>query len=222
MTTTATRERPIVFSGPMVQAILDGRKTQTRRLVKPQPPDPDAVKKLAGGGYGWWNPEGSERFVVTGPVWAVRCIGPDVANKGITCPYGRPGDRLWVRETWAARECREYDPSGAFSMGTGEQEILYRAGGPGGGKGEPDYGWKSSIHMPRWASRITLELTGVRVERLQDISEEDANAEGVRDSANYSARLHFARLWDEINGKRAPWSSNPWLWVLEFKRVQNS
>ena len=187
-------ERPILFSGPMVRAILDGRKTMTRRVVKKQPPD-------------GWDRACWFRAPVMG--WTYR---PEPADEWHTvkCPYGQTSDRLWVRETWCDGYTGTADP------------YLYRATYKGGA----NYTWKPSIHMPRKASRITLEVVGVRVERLQEISEDDAFAEGVSDKVNpneedytLSAEEVFEKLWDSINGKKHPWDSNPWVWVVEFKRV---
>lgn len=166
-------ERPILFSAPMVRAVLAGRKSQTRRVIR------------LPFSRGW--------------------LGP--------CPYGIPGHSLWVKETWA----RHPDGDG----------VVYRATDPGWDD-EGQIKWRPSIYMPRTASRITLETTGVRAERLQDISERDAMSEGVeRDGAgwrNYyhvAARDSFASLWDSINGKRAPWASNPWVWVVTFARKES-
>lgn len=191
------KERPILFSGPMVRAILEGRKTQTRRVVKPQP---DYVCQL-------------EKMPFTGQHW----------DKRIKCHYGQPGDRLWVRETWA----KPFDVPDAKLQG----RLTYRSDfreSPVLGTVRSDGAmadrvkWKPSIHMPRWASRITLEITGVRVERLQDISEQDAIAEGVQHSLHLQggrfARENFAHLWWTINGDDS-WEQNPWVWVVEFKRV---
>lgn len=203
------KERPILFSGPMVKAILDGRKTQTRRVVKHK------NDWYMEGGMSW--PE-FESYVY--------------AEDGIKvpCPYGQPGDRLWVRETWA--------PLAVSSKG-----AYYRADIE-----EPKSGaWKPSIHMPRWASRITLEITGIRVERLQEIGRDDAFAEGLsaitkdgklikygitdRDGLpgnddygwhwskfEVDARLAYRKLWESINGPGS-WDANPLVWVVEFRRV---
>jgi hypothetical protein len=212
----AAQERPILFSGEMVRAILDGRKAQTRRVVKPQPRD--------------WTTDDAGRL------W------PAVERRGLcdlaTCPYGNPGDHLWVRETFRTLSC----------AGVGEPiEVQYRAGGieervtdrPTGrdwmpspsGPGQPTNPnaprWSASIHMPRWASRLTLEVEAVRVERLQDITEADAQAEGLIPAwavgdVEGTARDAFADGWDTINGKRAPWASNPWCWVVSFKKLEPS
>lgn len=178
-------ERPILMSGPMINAIFDGRKTQTRRVVKPQPK--------------WKAHNGVLAF-------------DDRVNRGIHCPYGQPGDRLWVRETWAQHP----DEAG----------IIWRATDPGWD--DNDYGikWKPSIFMPRWASRITLEVTSVRVERVQDITPRDVVAEGIYhepgewgpDEAYDHLIKGFAHLWDQINAKRGySWDANPWVWVIGFK-----
>jgi hypothetical protein len=190
------KERPILMSAPMVRAILAGTKTQTRRVVKPAP-------KLVGGAWFFY-----KRGL---PVYV-----PNVSAAADSCPYGQPGDRLWVRESF--RDAR------AAMLG----RVLYRA------DGENICGWKPSIHMPRHLSRITLEVTAVRVERLQDISEADAQAEGVTPKwePGCSGRLMdalggfsfrpaasaYAELWEQINGPGS-WDANPWVWVIEFKRV---
>lgn len=199
MTATTVKERPIIFGGEMVRAILDERKTQTRRVVMRQPPE-DRPRHCWFDApiYGWtWDTE------------------PTADWFKVRCPYGRPGDRLWVRETWAT------------SIGTGEQRVMYKAGKEGG-YGEPEYGWKSPIFMPRWASRITLEITDVRAERVQDTSIEDVLAEGIKEVRGQHSGEHwregtggeFVRLWDSINVKRGfGWESNPWVWAITFKRI---
>lgn len=213
---TTPRERPILFSGPMVRAIMEGRKTATRRVVKPQPPaDAEAVGANSyegpeGPAWFWWKGNRDER-----KFWPPTTGG---ANS-IHCPFGQPGDRLWVRETWAI--------SGHYKDGP---RYEYRAW-PADGEAERSVGgrWKASIHMPRSASRITLEITRVRVERVQDITEADAIEEGVgpgyvpNASGSTSCVGHrpmFARLWNEINAPRGHgWASNPWLWVIDFERI---
>lgn len=202
------KERPILFSGPMVRAILDGRKTQTRRIYRGTPTI-DGERHPDGSGETWTD-------------WG-------------RCPYGVPGDRLWVRETWY---CDDYRVQrGPFLEVDGAKEMtVYAADGPAGYEdGEPK--WRPSIHMPRWASRITLEVTGVRVERLQDISEADAVAEGCMSDVDQlkglshlrgsdaaralpsrllSARDAYRYLWLDINGPGS-WDANPWVWVVEFR-----
>ena len=174
------KERPILFNGEMVRATLDGRKTQTRRAIKPQP------------GFQGNTP--------------IECIH---------CPYGDPGDRLWVRETWA---------KGPQNHGWGE--VIYKAtfGAMMKPVCEGFTKWKSPRFMPRKYSRITLEVTGVRVERLQDITHRDALAEGVSYDVSKSDGAPLKRfqvLWDSNNAKGGfGWDDNPWVWVIEFKAIQ--
>jgi len=186
------KERPIIFSGEMVRAILEGRKSMTRRVIKPQP-----TTDLKSGAVGYWS------------------CAPDV--KEFLCPYRKPGDILWVRETW-----RQGD--GFYGIG---QSVFYRADE----EWNTGASWKPSIHMPRRASRITLEIINIEVERLQEISEEDAQAEGMINSKGFNAlpsyyseahyTLKFKKLWDSINAKRGfGWDVNPWVWMIEFKKVE--
>ncbi len=224
-------ERGILFSAPMVRAILAGTKAQTRRIVRfDKPVDGwnrlhDQVGMLSGSdgmpvfysGHG--KPNGNLRKHLE-------------RTTGKPCPYGCVGDRLWVRETWGvgSRPTPYGDVEGieyrADADGLGEHEDLplHQALVPEGVcLGDYATGWKPSIHMPRWASRITLEITGVRVERLQSISTMDAMAEGVEARPVAGGAMSYTHgfrvLWDEINAKRAPWSSNPWVWVVAFKRI---
>jgi hypothetical protein len=187
------KERPILFSGPMVRALLAGTKTQTRRVFK-SPRRKDGLQLL-----------------------------PDVLAKigvGAASPYGQPGDRLWVRETWAVPH--RYDHLGPSNIPVKGVPTHYAATEDRGG-----LMWRPSIHMCRWASRLTLEVTGVCVERLQDISEADAIAEGLR-RTDVGAWLPgpcdhpewaYHQLWDQINGAGS-WDANPWVWVVEFKRAE--
>ena len=192
----AVKERPILFSGAMVRALLAGTKTQTRRAIKA----PDSVTAFKHfDGARWDRMQGAQR------------------GDTIKCPYGYTGDRLWVREAWAKTQ--------PIQLPWPQTMVVYREG-----DNRTDYGgpWKPSIHMPRAASRITLEVTGVRVERLQDISAADALAEGItlhpdhhgkpRDSL-YGPVRTYADLWESINGPES-WAANPWVWVVEFKRVE--
>lgn len=192
------KERPILFSGPMIRAILAGRKTQTRRLSGVPP----------------WN--GHHVTLRDRTFWDPATPHHQAALVD-RCPYGQAGDRLWVRETWF--DDMPDEPKGVLANG---RRILYRAdhdctsfeaGCPcnpdGDGKRSE---WRPSIFLPRWASRITLALVSVRVERLDDITDEDAEAEGVD-------ATRFPALWDAINGDRAPWVSNPWVWVVGFRRL---
>ncbi|HCF6089222.1 TPA: hypothetical protein NIH88_002999 [Pseudomonas aeruginosa] len=228
MSAEKPRERPILFNDQMVRAILEGRKTVTRRVVTPQPDflgsmvDPNTPFKTLDAGL----------------------------HARITCPYGQPGDRLWVRETWT-----DVNMCGAPALAyRADEDIRDLMEEPGflDDRGAFNYDdprvkpypfacwyaeldqarWRPSIHMPRWASRILLEITAVRVERLQDISEEQALAEGVRgepcDHARQAcsdigcwgdtAKGAFGFLWEQLSGAGA-WQANPWVWVVEFKRV---
>lgn len=204
------RERPILFSAPMVRAIIAGKKTQTRRLLRlPFLGPSDGVKR--------------------------RVYGPDDIGQAVSfCPYGRPGGRLWVRETWAAhwmyndvppRECKSTLPDDNYWFAADGTEAPSQLGTPPRGlRGK----WRPSIFMPRWASRISLEITNVRVQRLHDVSEEDARDEGCDGDCGIGnmrvwqemgrCRYHFAGVWDEINGERAAWASNPWVWAVTFSR----
>jgi hypothetical protein len=213
-------ERPIIFSAEMVRAILAGRKTQTRRVMK-----------LTSLGH------------IKAPIMYGR-HKPDNPRALAACPYGAPGDTLWVREAVAHGEGLKYHVAykadsqcGAWGW-DGDGNPLFSshghvlegdAGRAVGNYGMHRYGkrWTPSIHMPRWASRITLRITDVRVERLQDISEDDARAEGCEpvgwidetDVGMSSYREGFTRLWNTINGVGA-WEANPWVWVIEFERVK--
>lgn len=179
----------------MVRAILEGRKTQTRRVVK-NPYTPEIHQS-------------------------------DIAPRAFDCPYGQPGDRLWVRETWQINHVL-YDRGPipkAYPVEFGEPvDMLYRADGEFWEQFEIDEGgssWRPSIFMPRWASRLLLDVARIRVERAQDISEEDAIAEGMQCAgipAALTNRAAFAHLWNQINIKHG-WESNPWVWVVEFPKV---
>lgn len=229
------KERPILFSSPMVRALLDGSKTQTRRLVKD-----------------------TGLYAIDESIHGQDVAKRELLNLAKRCPYGSPGDRLWVRETHAIV------PRTAYAHSDGVQQTLrlddpyehdaaiYREGWT---RSKSGFSWRPSIHMPRWASRITLEITSVRVERLQDISEADAEAEGCerlgfeREVPDWKicpkcggTRLHdaigssggvvfdvdctacdtyvkrYKHLWESINGAGS-WNLNPWVWVVEFKVV---
>lgn len=190
-----SKERPIIFSAQTVRAILAGTKTQTRRLVTLAEFDRSSTA-----GYDWDFRDRRGR-------WNSYATKDLVAAK---CPYGVVGERLWVRETWThdaadLDECRAAHEDQIGGLGYGP---YYKAT-----EVSPDtLLWRSPLFMPRWASRISLEIVSVRVERLHAISESDAQAEGIE------SRAGFAGAWDTINAKRAPWSSNPWVWVVEFQR----
>lgn len=238
------KERPILFSAPMVRAIFEGRKTQTRRVLKVQP---DAVHDSRP----YWNIGGYRAWEFTNESDIMR-MG---THNPLRCPYGQPGDRLWVRETFTVEHQVETDQPPPHSdgrpvyqcpHGSGWRQAHYRATDPApelqyedmSADCEPECRWKPSIHMPRWASRILLEVVSVRVERLHDISEADALAEGVsslrgegqffmdylkstpgtEDFTAGSARNSFQTLWRSIRGDES-WLSNPWVWVIEFRKV---
>ena len=190
------KERPILFKDEMIRAILDGRKTQTRRVVKPQPSN--VINDLF--------------------IWRDNATPRDELMA--SCPYGQPGDQLWVRETYFGNHFQHPNEP------EDERELHYLADGLPCFEGEEDeIRWRPSIHMPRWASRLQLEIVNVRVERLQDISESDALEEGI--TYNHipnngldpmRARTWFRGLWESINGPGS-WDLNPWVWVVEFKRM---
>jgi len=222
------REHPTLFSAPMVRAILAGTKTQTRRLVKgPRGKSWNAV---------YWQDSfdgGGQPGLACADICAPLSDPPECFGEWrIKCPFGVPGDRLWVRETWADLIAAGFD--GPEKLAYFEQ-YLSRDGtheDPESKRCRLDYGvkWRPSIHMPRWASRITLEVQNIRVERLQEITEEDAQAEGVTPFphdlegdcwTDGKHRTAFEYLWDQINRDRATWSSNPWVWVVEFKRAES-
>jgi hypothetical protein len=202
------KERPILFSGPMVRAILDGSKTQTRRTFKGTTEH-----------KGPYNPAYMEAH-------------QQANGWGSICPHGTPGDRLWVRETWAVQHgfdawTPRHIPRGARIYYSATADLKGPCG-VGGLRCRP------SIFMPRWASRILLEITDVRVQRLQEISEGDARAEGVSDGGCLScgnpepcgcgnpqpdARDGFAWLWQSINGPGS-WHANPWVWAITFQRLE--
>jgi hypothetical protein len=203
------KERPILFSGPMVRAILDGSKTQTRRVVKPvrryehnnicRPDlveDPYAV---------WWH----------GVSENVGCFQ--------ICPHGAPGDRLWVRETFAMNKAKAGPPV-VYRADHGEAQSVFVERPHSAEWDVVVTRWRPSIFMPRAASRILLEITDVRVQRLQEISEADARAEGVTPNAfeqtsdNWGGVL-YRRLWEQINGPGS-WDANPWVWAITFQMLE--
>ena len=213
------KERPILFNGEMVRAILAGRKTQTRRVMRQQPEFDETDQ-------GWLWPSKDCRAMV------------DLGIAASLAPLGRAGDRLWVRETWGVH----YLYSDLKPSDIGEHKpdcIWYRASGDEcvRGKCSPAQRdkWRPSIHMPRWASRIDLEITGVRVERVQDASHSDLGREGW-DAGGRDEQLAFveakhdggiddaviewfADLWDSVSPPEYEWDANPFVWVYEFRRV---
>lgn len=220
----APRETPIIFSAPMVRSLLAGTKLQTRRAIKPVGNDEGFVIVERDDKTLWpWRSDDGESMLTT--------IGGFTHEIPMSCPYGRAGDRLWVREKWSADPPIDDSWASTEWNGCGRKvrEIPERFHHPRFCNYAADWlhepiRWTPSIHMPRWASRILLEIVSVRVERLQDISEADAEAEGCEPfrrpthpsigpfAAGYSA------LWDSINGPGS-WAANPWVWCLTFKRV---
>lgn len=213
-------DRPILFNDAMVRAILNGTKTQTRRIVKPPfAADAVPVEMPATDPVGGWVVPGH-----SGVWWCEAAANADDVRR---CPYGKPGDRLWVRETWA----RDDEDGCLMYRADIGSDVNADAWQQGRREGVQRYRWRPSIHMARWASRITLEVTGVRVERLQQISEADAIAEGVTPNwaPGCSGRLMeavggfsfrpaasaYAALWESINGPGS-WDANPWVWVVQF------
>jgi len=214
-------ERPIIFSGPMVRAILDGRKAQTRRVIKPQPVVSEGCRISRAGGWaqGYWSAYKGSCWIENVNIGDT-CVADGKttrANQRIPTPYGQPGDRLWVRECWAPKEA-EHGQCAAYRA-----DLTYQCGKRCPSEIEAVTKWRPSIHMPRWASRLTLEIVSVRPERLQEISLADIQAEGIPDDrATFNAESQltkFRTLWDSINGKPYPWASNPWVWRIEFKRL---
>ena len=215
-------ERPILFNTAMVRAIVAGTKTQTRRVVKPPRSRPAFV--LLDHGNGWWPYQSDD---------GESELCDDGMEHPYTCPYGKPGDRLWVREAFM-HEPADYCWEASVSIPCRPASTVYRADFH---ESQPGEGWTPSIHMPRSLSRILLEVTAVRVEQLQEISEADAKAEGaeclfsptcsaadrelldiplMEDASPF--RNGYALLWESINGAGS-WKANPWVWVVEFKRV---
>lgn len=252
------RERPLLMRGELVRAVLAGRKTQTRRLVKPQPPgwvDPTIVNRTEVQHlFQWTEPEQSPP----------RKLRRWPEEHYMRSPFSFPVTRLWVRETWSPVTCEKGDPGAwwgpdrnLFNEDNGPDDqwmqTAYAADAtygpgqygmaklPGGGMFEGP--WRPSIHMPRWACRLVLAIVDVRVQRLQDISEEDARAEGMEDdefrtvipvdgkpkgaTKPYhlppSRRAAFANLWDRLYREQdAGWDVNPWVWCVSFKRVEEA
>ncbi|HBT5790331.1 TPA: morphogenetic protein [Klebsiella pneumoniae] len=213
-------ERGMIFNGEMVRAILDGRKTQTRRIMKVQPESnqlgllliTDSTKHSDIGKYHWAESNAT---------------GNHVRSKLFSCPFGAVGDRIWVRETWAEAGASAPDLKLYRANYPEHVPSIYENVAPA-----EEIRWTPSIHMPRTASRILLEITDVRVERLNAISQEDAQAEGMEltgwrptysdpDSGGevMTPYDNFAELWSSIYGDES-WKANPWVWVISFKRVE--
>lgn len=228
------KERGMIFNGEMARAILDGRKTQTRRIMKIQPSDGFHPTH---NGYDldlnahWYTPGVVDKNGYLQPA-KKDVFGVADENEGYTCPFGAVGDRIWVREAFGPLVSEELlEEYRAYPEKFENPEYCEYAadGGP-----RPEYcdlddnlrhGWRPSIHMPRWASRLTLEITSVRVERLRDLSEDDAKSEGITPPSGgvlpgWEYRINFRELWMSIYGSDN-WEANPWVWVIEFKVVPN-
>jgi len=219
-------EKPILFNSEMVNAILSGRKTQTRRIMKVQPSEhfhPQTIHGAMDFTAHWYTPGVIDKDGYLQPA-RKDVFGVADEDEGYTCPLGAVGDQLWVRETWAR-----------YNIDQTSHDMAYRATTPA--DWPKDGLWRPSIHMPRWASRINLLITGVRVERLNDISEQDAMSEGIdadrlAESQDHydciadhnmtgrpTAKGYFSSLWQSIYGEES-WEANPWVWVINFERME--
>ncbi|HCM5202400.1 TPA: hypothetical protein N3N24_000861 [Klebsiella quasipneumoniae subsp. similipneumoniae] len=227
------KERGMIFNAEMVRALLSGRKTQTRRIMKVQQESnqlgllliTDSTKHSDIGKYHWAESNAT---------------GNHVRSKLFSCPFGAVGDRIWVRETWSSDFANYYPNDRVWYAADNNRRLDIEVVDGVRGIYSPEsdvhvpFRWRPSIHMPRWASRILLEITDVRVERLNAISEEDARAEGIIDGGCLNcgepepcgcanpepdATDAFAYLWQSIYGQES-WNANPWVWVIEFKRVE--
>ena len=221
-TTNSVSVKPIIFSGEMVRALLEGRKTQTRRYAH-------AATERAPHNATWAPDGGFKRTRRVGQVWSLHSpylIGSRLLHGTARCPY-KPGDLLWVRETWSHTGQGVWKIADVYQALGGD--IVYRADEETG-----SIGYFPSIHMPRWASRLTLRVTNVRAERLQDISEDDARAEGVHQYASStnikrpfnpdwkgSYMRGFQAVWDTLYGTEH-WDANPWVWVYEFEVIRKN
>lgn len=211
------KETPLLMRGPLVVATLEDRKTETRRVVD--------IKKFGGPSE---DHASRGRFHCEKGLWRSSAGNYNVWSDGRPCPYGKPGDRIWVKEThWLFGRWYE---DGLTKKGRPRWRFradrLHRFACFTPGHVTPrrtSKGWhkRPSIFMPRWASRLTLEIVSIRVERLQQISEKDCFREGVSytPAVTRDHRIQFIELWDSINGKEHPWASNPWVWVIAFKRI---
>lgn len=228
-------ERGMILNGEMVRAILDGRKTQTRRIMKVQPESnqlgllriTDSTKRSTIGKYHW-----SES----------NATGNHMRSKLFSCPFGDVGDRIWVRETWSSDFANYYPNDRVWYAADNNRRLDIEVVGGVRGIYSPEsdvhvpFRWRPSIHMPLWASRILLEITNVGVQRLQSISPNDAAREGLVKlpatgrycinqgdqyfgGASHDAREVFSWLWASIYGEES-WQANPWVWVIEFKRAE--
>jgi hypothetical protein len=248
--TLSLKERPIIFSSEMVKAILEDRKSQTRRVIgNISPGYPTFYTLPVTFGIGLFAADGKHKGSCLGLFDGEELILYGAKNfqtrgglawqhhedhERVRCPYGKPGDHLWVRETFCPVRWGSYEPTGKIPSGPEGALIQFRADYPAGSI-DYDGCWKPAIHMPRWASRLILKITKVRVERVQSISEEDADAEGVEHNhatkwpdgdpgvIHDVARRNYCDLWNRLNSKRNSgqyaWAKNPWVWVIEYKRA---
>jgi hypothetical protein len=228
------KARPILFQPEMVRAILDGRKLMTRRVINPQP------YKRTKGGHAWMWKRADGRHIPNGPRSV--CGGSletVISSIAEYCPFGQAGDRLWVRETWVSSAYGHLPPNESGDLRIeyiADRGVQYFHAAKEDGSVRfrtRERVKRPSIHLPRWASRITLEITGIKVERLQDISEEDAAAEGLETNGicfkdyskhgsaicNQTARSSFFTLWEKIHGEEA-WDKNEWVWAISFRRIK--
>ncbi len=228
-------EHPVLFSAPMIRALRNGSKTQTRRTAKLDVRGSVATIRVLRGEH-----KGSYANLTDehGIAWSPAGGDPlrPYPHPERCCPYGEPGDHLWVRETWAvcSEHVEERGEAAAIADAKAQMpwsSIVYRADANSGYVSATIKRWRPSIFLPRWASRMSLEITDVRIERLKAISEADARAEGVVLGEPFPCRVNgepgvvaiydpikaYAVLWDQINGERAPWTDNPWVWRVAFK-----
>lgn len=223
-------ERPILFSGPMVRAILDGRKSETRRILRVAGMLASEFVEPSWGGV-FYAQENPKVPLVHSKDGTLRSLGP--------CPYGAPGDLLWVRETWRLEDFEGTDGRYSAAVGFRADGAKHPTVRKRGGVEIMDErcGWRPSIHLPKRFARLWLLIEDARAERLQEITREGAIAEGAFEAPDHekqqAARValsegrheigprdYFRELWDSINGDRAPWTSNPWVWVVKFSRTE--
>ncbi|AHG22160.1 phage-like protein [Chania multitudinisentens RB-25] len=225
---------PILFNGDMVRAIIDGRKTQTRRVMKVQPSANFSPMNMAlelDYTARWYTPGVVDKNGYLQPA-KKQIFGVADEDEGYSCPLGAVGDRLWVREAWQVIHSEYDEDEITYAPEIPKQQDnywhpIYEVDFKGESREERGFPWRPSLHMPRWVSRLLLEITAVRVERLQDISEEDAKAEGAAPSTRAITppeaiyRVGFLNLWWSIYGEES-WQANPWCWVIEFKLVEKT
>lgn len=220
---TQTKEHPILFSAPMIRAILGNRKNQTRRVIKPQP---ISIAEYHIGGIVveqsliWPQGDQTQKLGDRQPPF-----GPNIFRPALARMHSPYRDRLWVKEThfifgWWVKNGLSKNGKQKWKFRTDPlKQVAFEPPHHTPARWEKGWHKRPSIFMPRWASRITLEIVSVRVERLRQMSNEDAQAEGIQVSMDEHSVNLFADLWDSINGKKHPWESNPFVWVIEFRKV---